>query len=186
MPDITPCNQLIIAHMAFARRIAKESFFRCGKHVPLEELESYAYLGLTQSARRYNATCGVSFAAYSCRRIKGAVMDGVRSYNEYKTCSFSVMDEGYTSCESYSENGKNEGLEISKVDSAYIKLEGMEAIEVALRSLSDREQKIIRSVCLGEKSLKTVAIEHKITQGRVSQICSKFKKSLADLGIRDE
>jgi RNA polymerase sigma factor for flagellar operon FliA len=50
-----------------------------GPGVEFGELLSYGQEGLLDAARRYDATRGVPFRAYASFRVRGAIVDGIRS-----------------------------------------------------------------------------------------------------------
>lgn len=50
-----------------------------GAAVQLDELLSYGREGLLDAARKYDATRGVPFRAYANFRVRGAILDGIRS-----------------------------------------------------------------------------------------------------------
>jgi RNA polymerase sigma factor FliA len=72
-------DKLIETHLNLARRIAWHIHGRVGKRVEIEDLLQVAYTGLMDAARRYVAQPGVNFAAYAGIRIRGALMDHLRS-----------------------------------------------------------------------------------------------------------
>ena len=49
------------------------------RHIDRSELESAGRLGLTEAAARFDDTLGVPFAPYAARRIRGSVLDLMRS-----------------------------------------------------------------------------------------------------------
>jgi RNA polymerase sigma factor for flagellar operon FliA len=57
------------------RRIARE----LGPGVELDELRSFGREGLLDAARRYDPERGVPFRGYASFRVRGAIIDGVRS-----------------------------------------------------------------------------------------------------------
>jgi len=59
----------------FARRIARE----IGPSADLEELRSFGREGLFDAARRFDPSRGVPFRGYASFRVRGAILDGVRS-----------------------------------------------------------------------------------------------------------
>jgi RNA polymerase sigma factor FliA len=76
-------DALIEGHMAMARRIAASLYAR--RHVQdhaFEDFHQFALIGLVESARRYDASSGVPFEAYAATRVRGAVLNGVRSLSE--------------------------------------------------------------------------------------------------------
>ena len=59
--------------------VARQIGRAIGQAVELEELVSYGREGLLDAARRYDRSRGVPFRAYANYRVRGAVIDGVRS-----------------------------------------------------------------------------------------------------------
>jgi len=58
-----------------ARQVARVM----GGRAELAELVSYGQTGLLEAARRYDPARGVPFRAYASYRVRGAIVDGVRS-----------------------------------------------------------------------------------------------------------
>lgn len=59
--------------------VARQVRRTVGSSLQLEELESYGREGLLEASRRFDATRGVPFRPYACFRVRGAILDGVRS-----------------------------------------------------------------------------------------------------------
>jgi len=72
-------DRLIETHLNLARRIAWHMHARVGKRLEIDDLLQVAYSGLMDAARRYVAQPGVTFAAYAGIRIRGALLDHLRS-----------------------------------------------------------------------------------------------------------
>lgn len=60
-------------------KIARQVRRSIGHGLDLEELVSFGREGLLDAARRFDASRGVPFKAYASFRVRGAVIDGVRS-----------------------------------------------------------------------------------------------------------
>jgi RNA polymerase sigma factor for flagellar operon FliA len=60
-------------------RIARHVRRSVGQGLDLDELVSFGREGLLEAARRFDATRGVPFRAYAAFRVRGAIIDGVRS-----------------------------------------------------------------------------------------------------------
>ena len=71
-------QQLVIDSLPLAAHIAGNISKRLPPRVDPRDLRQEACLGLLDAARRYDAGKGVPFGAYARRRIRGAVMDGLR------------------------------------------------------------------------------------------------------------
>jgi RNA polymerase sigma factor FliA len=76
-------NALVEQHLSLARRIAAHLF--ANRHVAehsFDDFHQYALVGLVEAARRYDACTGVPFEAFAAARVRGAVLNGVRSLSE--------------------------------------------------------------------------------------------------------
>jgi len=60
-------------------QIARQVRRSVGHGLELDELVSFGREGLLEAARRFDATRGVPFRAYAAFRVRGAIIDGVRS-----------------------------------------------------------------------------------------------------------
>ncbi len=79
----TTADNLVRQHLPLARRIAATLF--ANRHVrehAFEDFHQFALVGLVESAQRYDPSTGVPFEAYAAARVRGAVLDGVRSLSE--------------------------------------------------------------------------------------------------------
>lgn len=72
-------EQLIREHLPLVSWAVGEVAVRVPRFVPTSDLESAAMFGLYQAARTFDPERGVPFAAYARRRIRGAVVDELRS-----------------------------------------------------------------------------------------------------------
>jgi RNA polymerase sigma factor for flagellar operon FliA len=76
-------HALVEAHTSLARRIAAALY--ANRHVAthaFEDFHQFALLGLVEAAQRFDASLGVPFEAYAAPRVRGAVLNGVRSLTE--------------------------------------------------------------------------------------------------------
>jgi RNA polymerase sigma factor for flagellar operon FliA len=71
--------ELIEEHLPLVRHIVFQVSVRYPQHVDREELARAGVLGLVQAARRFDADKGVPFARFAAQRIRGAILDSVRS-----------------------------------------------------------------------------------------------------------
>jgi RNA polymerase sigma factor FliA len=71
-------DQLIAEHTEIAKRIALKMARRCPSWVNRDDLVSAGLLGLTEAARRYDATRAEPFLPFAEQRIRGAVLDELR------------------------------------------------------------------------------------------------------------
>ncbi len=62
--------------------IARQMARRVGSNVPTEDLMSYGHEGLLSSARTFEADRGVPFRRWASLRIRGTMIDGLRSQGD--------------------------------------------------------------------------------------------------------
>ena len=72
-------EQLIREHLPLVSWGVGEIASRVPRFVPRDDLESAAMYGLYQAARTYDPSRGVPFAAFARQRIRGALLDELRS-----------------------------------------------------------------------------------------------------------
>ncbi len=72
-------EQLVLEHLPVVRYVARQLADRLPQHVELDELVGAGTLGLLDAARKYNAGKGVQFRSYAQFRIRGAILDSLRS-----------------------------------------------------------------------------------------------------------
>jgi RNA polymerase sigma factor FliA len=75
----TEVAQLIEDALPLVKHVMYQVSVRFPRHVDREELVRAGVLGLVQAAHRYDATKGVNFNHFAAQRIRGAILDAVRS-----------------------------------------------------------------------------------------------------------
>lgn len=79
-PVETPAEeQLITSHMQLVGHIVRETMGRVPSHVNRDDLTSAGLTALVLAARAYDAERGVPFDRYAATRIRGALLDELRS-----------------------------------------------------------------------------------------------------------
>ncbi|HWU22179.1 MAG TPA: sigma-70 family RNA polymerase sigma factor [Nocardioides sp.] len=72
-------EQLITSHMQLVGHIVRETMGRVPSHVNRDDLTSAGLTALVLAARAYDAERGVPFDRYAATRIRGALLDELRS-----------------------------------------------------------------------------------------------------------
>jgi RNA polymerase sigma factor for flagellar operon FliA len=72
-------DELISQHLPLVAHVVRETMGRVPGHVNRDDLTSAGMMALVQAQRGYDATRGVPFASYATTRIRGAVLDELRS-----------------------------------------------------------------------------------------------------------
>lgn len=72
-------DQLVRSHMDLVRKIAWHMHGRIGRMAEIDDMLQVGYMGLVDAARRYTPRQGATFAAYAAIRIRGSIIDFLRS-----------------------------------------------------------------------------------------------------------
>lgn len=77
------CEQIAEAYRPLVHGVAAAAYRRCGGRsgLSLEDLRQEGFIGLLAAIERFDASAGVSFAAYARRRISGAILDAIRQWH---------------------------------------------------------------------------------------------------------
>lgn len=74
---------LIVRYLPLARTIARSVYRTANPHyLDFADLSQLAALGLMESIDRFDPQLGVTFAAFSAKRIRGAVLNGLEDQSE--------------------------------------------------------------------------------------------------------
>ncbi|MGH9038124.1 MAG: sigma-70 family RNA polymerase sigma factor [Acidimicrobiia bacterium] len=78
---VSRCDQehLVRRHLPLVHHVVADVMGRVPRHVPRDELVSAALFGLVQAARTFDPDRGVGFERYARSRMRGAVLDDLRS-----------------------------------------------------------------------------------------------------------
>jgi RNA polymerase sigma factor FliA len=78
-PDSPEVLLRVQAGLAIVDQVARKFARALGGSLEFDDLVGHGRLGLLQAARRFDSDRGIPFEAYASRRIRGAVLDAVRS-----------------------------------------------------------------------------------------------------------
>ncbi len=72
-------HELVEGHLPLVRHVVFQVAVHFPRHVDREELATAGALGLVEAARRFDASRGVPFDRFAAQRIRGSILDAVRS-----------------------------------------------------------------------------------------------------------
>jgi RNA polymerase sigma factor for flagellar operon FliA len=72
-------DQLVLAYSPIVKHVAGRIASRMPPHVDLADLVAYGLAGLIEAVERYDPTRGVKFESFAGLRIRGAIIDAMRS-----------------------------------------------------------------------------------------------------------
>ncbi len=78
-PSIEDRERLLLEHLAAVRFIARKLHQTLPRHVELEDLVSAGMVGLMEACKRFDARRHVQFKSYAQFRIRGAILDWLRT-----------------------------------------------------------------------------------------------------------
>lgn len=82
-PSTARRDRLVREYVPFVRIVAARLRRTVGPAVELEDLVSYGFKGLIEAAERFDENHGVSFKTFSYYRIRGAMIDALRTHFWY-------------------------------------------------------------------------------------------------------
>ncbi|HEY1134520.1 MAG TPA: sigma-70 family RNA polymerase sigma factor [Nocardioides sp.] len=72
-------DEMITSHVALVGHIVRETMTRVPSHVSRDDLTSAGLTALVQAAQSFDEERGVPFTRYAARRVRGAILDELRS-----------------------------------------------------------------------------------------------------------
>lgn len=83
-------NKTVLKYMPLVKKIAKNIYFS-SKNLELDDLISYGSFGLMDAIKKYENNKSTSFETYASYRIRGAIIDGIRTEGKIKRNDISLM-----------------------------------------------------------------------------------------------
>lgn len=136
-------DELVRAHLVLVQYAVAEVANRVPRHVSRDDLVSAGMAGLAQAARSFDPERGITFARYASTRIKGALLDELRSRD---WASRSVRAKARQM------NGTSEHLS-AKLGRSPSTVEVADAMGVTVSTLTSIEDDVHRAVILNFDAL---------------------------------
>lgn len=71
-------EKIIVHYISLVQKIAHQMAYTLPTHMDKDDLYSHGIFGLLEAIDRYNPQLGISFPTFAVKRIKGAIIDGIR------------------------------------------------------------------------------------------------------------
>lgn len=160
--------------MAMVRQIAAGMIARMPRHVELAELVALGNLGLCDALQRFDPARGVSFSAFAARRVRGAMLDGLRqadpvSRDERARLRQSPGDAASVVVTTL-EAATHCAVDEPRSDERMERQEMLCAMRAAMGQLSERERYVVERHFFDEQPLKFIGVELGVTESRVCQL----------------
>ncbi|MBM3701014.1 MAG: sigma-70 family RNA polymerase sigma factor [Actinobacteria bacterium] len=103
--DVYYRDKLIKGYRPFLKSIVNHVYSKLPKTVDINDLESYAIIGLLDAIKKFDISRDIKFETYASFRIKGAIIDGMRKQD---WLSRSLRDRYKAAEAENTDNGVNE------------------------------------------------------------------------------
>src|SRR3954470_10912687 len=81
-------DRLIEQHLSLVQAIAGKLKRTLGRSIDFEDLVGYGSKGLVEAAERFDARQGTAFSTFAYYRIRGAMLDGLRTMGWYSRADY--------------------------------------------------------------------------------------------------
>ncbi len=81
-------DKLVAEHLDLVQAIAGKLKRTLGKSIDFDDLVGYGHRGLIEAADRFDAAQGVTFTTFSYYRIRGSMLDGMRTMGWYSRADY--------------------------------------------------------------------------------------------------
>lgn len=178
----------VLSLASMCRYIASDVSRSYGGLVEYEDLLQDAYLGAMDAVDRYDESLGFALTTFAHRRIRGAVIDGIRGRDNLKRSYRQALKQAGVTVNVLSLDRSHDEEESSMTllgliedeaaTLALSRLEDADAVRRAVDRLPARLHYVVTEYYWRGRTLLDIAQEMGVTESRVSQILSKAKEWL--------
>jgi RNA polymerase sigma factor for flagellar operon FliA len=185
----------IHAYLPLVRRVAKKIARRTPASVSLDELVSAGTLGLVQAMQRKDAAREDRFVAYAIMRIRGAILDELRSLDSLTRAERARVRRGEAtaststiSIEDASPHGADgfANEDVVSMDAALERRDQVRRLKQAIAALPARERQILFMHQVDGRTLKDIGGELGVSEGRICQLHTRAMARLREMLLQDE
>lgn len=152
-------QNLVVTHLSLAKKLARISKKK-STFANYDELESAAFMGLSEAAGKYDPSLNVTFETYASCRIFGAIKDYQRE-----------LSWG-------SRNNPVKTESVESHDFSYTEPETSNTFDKIVNPLSSTNARILRLHYVDECKIREIADDMGVHESRVSQILSESRLKL--------
>ena len=163
-------DQIIMDHLPQVRLIARRIHDRCPENVVLEDLVSAGTLGLIAAIDRYDSTQGVKLKTYAEYKIRGAILDSLRSMDwapreqrrraKLVEIAFSMLEQQLQRVPTEAEVAQELGIRVADYHDWVVDIRGVNvgSLEVS-NTTSDESRDILQYVSSDQENLPSRQLE---------------------------
>lgn len=202
-------DRLVQDHLDFARIVVHKTwtYGMLAAGVDRGDALGLANIGLIEAARRYDPTSGYRFPTYAYSRIRGAIIDGVRtsSWAKRQNKGISARSETMNAAMRRMESldapigGTDDGIitrgeALADPADTYADVDNADAARQLLDMLltaprgrhAARDREVLRRRFVDDHTLKGIAADLSLTESRICQIVAKYTTQVRDRYLATE
>jgi RNA polymerase sigma factor FliA len=159
--------------LTLVRQIAKQLLRCLPQHIELDELIALGNLGLVEARQRF-VPRGVPFGAFAARRIRGAMLDGLRKSDVLTRTERARHDPaGPAVRQLVPLHGDVECADDGDAEQALVERGRIDELRAAVARLPSRERSVVERHFVDGMRLKQIGAELGVTEARACQILSR-------------
>jgi len=112
----------------FVRALALQTRTQLGLDTAVEDLVAFGYQGLLEARQRFDASKGVAFKSYAHYRVRGAILDGVRSMARLPRRAYARLRAAEALDQVAEANAENQGAAAARPPTFEANLRAIDAI----------------------------------------------------------
>jgi len=130
-------DRLVSEHLSLVQAIAGKLKRTLGKSIDFDDLVGYGHKGLIEAADRFDSKQGVTFTTFAYYRIRGAMLDGLRTMGWYSRSDYARYRAEERAHELMRNNADREaGAKESGAETAGDKTQTLESIAEILSNIA--------------------------------------------------
>src|SRR5579875_496521 len=177
-------DEVLRQYLPLVRRVVQRLAARKPPHIELDDLVSWGIVGLLDPIGKYDPAKEALFSTYAQFRIRGAILDHLRSLDWVprsvrqkaslgEMSLFSLEDLGFGSGEERLKSGQNGDEGEADPLRALLSHERVHLVAEAIQHLPERERIVVTLYYHEELTMKEVGAVLGLTESRVSQLHSQ-------------
>lgn len=175
----------MLHYLPLVERVAKRVARRLPANVSLDDLVGAGSVGLIDAVKRFDPARAPSFAAYAELRIRGAILDHLRSVDWLPRSMRASVKRGESESAVVSVDDHTIGFEAfadagPSPSMAFEQRERQAGLAAAITQLPERSRRVLALYYIDELTLKEIGEVLGVTESRVCQLHSEAVQRLKD------
>jgi len=177
---VSVIDEFVIPNLEWAKSLACVFAKRPGWVLDIDDAISVSFIALIETAKRYDPSKGASFRTYAANRIRGAILDEIRSQkwgkkrkNPKKMVSLSRFDKLENA-----EDSRYIPDVLGRNDCGFDEVETRDLINYLLRQFNEKHRRIFCLYVIECKTLKQIGEIMGLSESRIAQIYKRMIRQI--------